>query len=113
MYTGMILDNAIQGGRPLITAKELDALMESGEKYNLIDARVVQYDKKHIENARNIPHAKLRDSVSELDPDAIMVTYCNKGVTGNAAQNILLGKGYKKVFNLSGGHKQYKKTHQE
>ena len=114
MYTGMILDNAIQGGRPLITAKELDALMESGEKYNLIDARVVtQYDKKHIENASNIPHAKLRDSVSELDPDAIMVTYCNKGVTGNAAQNILLEKGYKKVFNLSGGHKQYKKTHQE
>lgn len=114
MYTGMILDNAIQGGRPLITAKELDALMESGEKYNLIDARVVtQYDKKHIENASNIPHVKLRDSVSELDPDAIMVTYCNKGVTGNAAQNILLGKGYKKVFNLSGGHKQYKKTHQE
>lgn len=114
MYTGMILDNAIQGGRPLITAMELDALIDSGEKYNLIDARVVaQYDKGHIENARSIPHANFRDAISELDPDAIAVTYCNKGVTGNAAQNILLGKGYKKVFNLSGGHKQYKKTHQE
>ncbi|MBR0599731.1 FAD-dependent oxidoreductase [Sinanaerobacter chloroacetimidivorans] len=114
MYTGMILDNAIQGGRPLITAKELDALMESGEKYNLIDARVAaQYDKGHIDNAQSIPHSKLRDAANEFDQDTIAVTYCNKGVTGNAAQNILLGKGYKKVFNLSGGHKQYKKTHQD
>ncbi|WP_020072493.1 FAD-dependent oxidoreductase [Faecalispora sporosphaeroides] len=114
MYTGMILDNAIQGGRPLITAKELDALMESGETYNLIDARVAgQYDKGHIDNAQSIPHSKLRDAADELDPDAIAVTYCNKGVTGNAAQNILIGKGYKKVFNLSGGHKQYKNTHKE
>ncbi len=112
MYTGMILDNAIQGGRPLITAMELDALMDSGEKYNLIDARVVaQYDKGHIENARSIPHSKLRNQVGVLDLNTIAVTYCNKGVTGNAAQNILLGKGYKKVFNLSGGHKQYKKEH--
>lgn len=29
MYTGMILDNAINGGRPLITAQELNELMES------------------------------------------------------------------------------------
>ncbi|OGO89529.1 MAG: hypothetical protein A2Y17_02280 [Clostridiales bacterium GWF2_38_85] len=36
MYTGMILDNAISKGRPLITADDLDNLMNSGEKYNLI-----------------------------------------------------------------------------
>ncbi|HWQ80526.1 MAG TPA: hypothetical protein VN381_16990 [Anaerovoracaceae bacterium] len=48
MYTGMILENAIHGGRPLMTAQELDTLMQSGESYALIDARVAaQYDKKH------------------------------------------------------------------
>lgn len=112
MYTGMILDNAINKNRPLITAKELDELMESGEKYVLIDARVVaQYDKNHIETAKSIPHTKLRDNVESLDKDAVAITYCNKGVTGNAAQNILLGKGIKKVYNLSGGQKHYSKTH--
>jgi rhodanese-related sulfurtransferase len=112
MYTGMILDNAIHNGRPLMTAQELDALSQSGEKYTLIDARaVVQYDKNHIETARSIPHAKLRTAAQSLDKDVVAVTYCNKGVTGNAAQNILLGKGIKKVFNLSGGQKQYSKTH--
>lgn len=112
MYTGMILDNAINKNRPLITAKELDELMVSGEKYVLIDARVVaQYDKNHIETAKSIPHTKLRDNVESLDKDAVAITYCNKGVTGNAAQNILLGKGIKKVYNLSGGQKHYSKTH--
>ncbi len=112
MYTGMILDNAINKNRPLITAKKLDELMESGEKYVLIDARVVaQYDKNHITTAKSIPHTKLRDNVESLDNDTIAITYCNKGVTGNAAQNILLGKGMKEVYNLSGGQKHYSKTH--
>ncbi len=112
MYTGMILDNAIHKGRPLMTVQELDALLRSGEKYILIDARAAaQYEKNHIETAKNIPHAKLRAAVPFLDKDMVAVTYCNKGVTGNAAQNILLGKGMKKVYNLSGGQKQYGKTH--
>jgi rhodanese-related sulfurtransferase len=80
-----------------------------GEKYNLIDARVAaQYDKGHIGTAQSIPHTKLRIAAKELDKDTVAVTYCNKGVTGNAAQNILINIGFKKVFNISGGYKQYR-----
>jgi NADPH-dependent 2,4-dienoyl-CoA reductase/sulfur reductase-like enzyme/rhodanese-related sulfurtransferase len=111
MYTGMILDNAINNGRKLITADELDEILRSGQQYVLIDARAAtQYEKDHIETARNVPHANLRASLQELDHDAIAITYCNKGVTGNAAQNILLNNGFKEVYNLSGGHKQYNST---
>lgn len=109
MYSGMILDNAINRGRQLITGQELDTLMQSGENYNLIDARAVtQYEKEHIETAQSIPHAKLRNASETLDKKTVAITYCNKGITGNAAQNILLNKGFKKVFNISGGYKQYK-----
>jgi len=112
MYTGMILDNAIRRGRELMTAQELDALMVSGKKYTLIDTRsAAQYGKSHIETAAHIPHEKLRSTAETLDKDEVAVTYCNKGTTGNAAQNILLGKGFKRVFNLSGGERQYKATH--
>ncbi len=110
MYTGMILDNAINRGRPLITAKELDSLIQSGEKYNLVDARAPkQYEKSHIETARNIPHENLRAAADTMDKGVVTITYCNKGVTGNAAQNILLNKGFKKVYNISGGHKTFSK----
>lgn len=111
MYTGMILDNAINNGRELITADELNDLVRSGENYVLIDARTTsQYENAHIETASNIPHSKLRSMVKDLNQDAIVITYCNKGVTGNAAQNILINNGFMKVYNLSGGHKHYSKA---
>lgn len=110
MYTGMILDNAIHNGRPLMTTDQLNELMTSGTKYELIDARVTnQYNKAHADTAINIPHTNLRNTIRELDPDTVAITYCNKGVTGNAAQNILINHGFKEVYNLSGGFKQYDK----
>ena len=108
LYTGMILDNAIRGGRPLMTVQELLARQSAGEAVALIDARIpAQYDKAHAEGARNVPHADLRAETDALDRDTVIVTYCNKGTTGNAAQNILLNRGFKRVYNLSGGMKQY------
>lgn len=108
-YTGMILDNSLNNNRPIITSNELKDLVKSGEKVQIVDARVrKQYDEAHVDNAVNIPHKNLRNEMENLDKDAVVVTYCNKGVTGNAAQNIFINHGYKKVYNLSGGHKFYK-----
>jgi rhodanese-related sulfurtransferase len=94
-----------------MTAQSLKSLMQSGEKYALIDTRIPeQYEKNHIETARSIPHAQLRDAIDTLDKDAVTITYCNKGVTGNAAQNILINNGFKKAYNLSGGQKHFSKV---
>jgi len=106
-YTGMILDNAIHNSRKMMTAEEVRA---RGKEIQVIDARSIEdYSKKgHVDDAQNIPHGKLREELDKLDRDKTTVTYCNKGVTGNAAQNILLNHGFKEVYNLSGGHKFYK-----
>jgi NADPH-dependent 2,4-dienoyl-CoA reductase/sulfur reductase-like enzyme/rhodanese-related sulfurtransferase len=109
MYTGMILDNAINRGRELITPNELHKLIESGDNVAVIDARVnKQYEEAHVDSAINIPHDQVRKKADELDKEKVIITYCNKGVTGNAVQNILINKGFKKVYNISGGHKNYK-----
>ncbi len=114
MYTGMILENNIHRGRKQVTAQELDAIMQSGEPYTLIDTRVPeQYEEGHIESARSIPHAEFRAAADALNKDELTVTYCNKGVTGNATQNILMGKGFKRVYSLSGGRKQYTLSHRK
>jgi len=108
-YTGMILDNALNNNRPIITSKELKKFVQSDVKVQIVDARVSkQYDESHVDNAENIPHSKLREAMNKFDKNSVVVTYCNKGVTGNAAQNIFINHGYKKVYNLSGGHKFYK-----
>jgi NADPH-dependent 2,4-dienoyl-CoA reductase/sulfur reductase-like enzyme/rhodanese-related sulfurtransferase len=108
-YTGMILDNAINRGRELITPNELSKLIEDKNDVTIIDARVnKQFEESHVNSAINIPHDQIRKRADDLDKEKVVVTYCNKGVTGNAAQNILINKGFKKVYNISGGHKNYK-----
>jgi NADPH-dependent 2,4-dienoyl-CoA reductase/sulfur reductase-like enzyme/rhodanese-related sulfurtransferase len=114
MYSGMILDNAITKGRKLILPKDLDNARASGQKVQVIDTRIPsQYEADHLDAAISIPHEKVREVIAtdnSLDKEALTVTYCNKGVTGNAVQNILINKGFKNVANLSGGHKSYRKT---
>lgn len=106
MYTGMILDNAINRNRELVTADDIGCC-ENGT-YQIVDARVAaQYANAHVDDAVSMPHDEIRNLISNLDPAKPVVTYCNKGTTGNAAQNVLLNKGFSKVYNLSGGHKQY------
>lgn len=105
-YTGMILENAISKGRKLITAEEV---AHATEEVQIVDARSKEdFDKKgHVAGAVSMPHEELRETLKSLDPNKKTVTYCNKGITGNAAQNILINRGFKQVYNLSGGHKFY------
>ncbi|HOQ12640.1 MAG TPA: FAD-dependent oxidoreductase [Spirochaetota bacterium] len=106
MYSGMILDNAINRGRQLITPHEL---MKNRDSFTVIDVRSKDdYNKGHIDGAINIPHEELKEAVKSFDKNKKYVVHCNKGTTGNAAQNLLLNLGFKEVYNLSGGYSQYK-----
>lgn len=108
IYTGMILQNALSRDRKIITPDQLDERLRSGQKSLIIDTRVPeQYGEGHIEQAQNIPQDQVRDALEGLDKDQTIITYCNSGTTGNAVQNILLNKGFTKVYNLSGGNKQF------
>lgn len=107
-YTGMALTNATSGQAPLITPSELDARCEAGEPLQIIDVRSARdYAKGHVPGAINIPLGEIRGRLDELDPNTPTITYCNKGVSGNAGQNILLRHGFTAVFNLSGGNSNY------
>ncbi len=106
-YTGMILENAIENDREIITSSQIRGVEE---EYQIIDTRSNDdfVNKGSVATAVNIPHAKLRNEADKLDKNKPTITFCNKGVTGNACQNILINKGFKKVLNLSGGHTFYK-----
>ena len=107
-YTGMVLENAVKRGRPLITPDQLVRRMEEDGRIAVVDVRPEdQYALGHVRGAVNIPWTKMRSRICELDKDLPTVTYCNKGVSGNAAQNLLLNKGFKEVYNLSGGYRNY------
>lgn len=107
LYTGMALENA-RNGRPLLSPIELYQQLTMGDSLQVIDVRSQkQYEQQHIETAISMPLGEIRKRIAELDPTMPTVVYCNKGVTGNAAQNLLLNMGFETVYNLSGGHKNY------
>lgn len=109
MYTGMILEGILKRQRPLMTPDQLIQRQMAGEPVTIIDTREPEmYEKGHIEGAVNIPLEDLRSEAGKLDKNIPVVTYCNRGVTGNAAQNLLLQMGFKEVYNLSGGYNNYK-----
>lgn len=113
-YTGMVLDNAMNKGRKVIAPRRAKEFLQENEKVQLVDARVKeQYKMSHIEHAVNLPHSELRKKLKQLDKDALTITYCNKGVTANAAQNILINRGFTNVYNLDGGHKFYTATEKD
>jgi NADPH-dependent 2,4-dienoyl-CoA reductase/sulfur reductase-like enzyme/rhodanese-related sulfurtransferase len=104
MYTGMILENAIYGKNKILSVKEL---MKNRADYTVIDVRASkQYDASHIPGAINIPLGDLRAKAQKLDKNKRYVVHCNKGVTGNAAHNVMLNLGFD-CYNLSGGYKNY------
>jgi len=106
IYTGMILDNALRRDRKIITAKKL---MSDRERYTVIDVRSNKdFVKGHIDGAINIPLSDIRHQAEQFAKDQTIVVHCNKGVTGNAAQNVLINLGFSEVYNLSGGYKEYK-----
>jgi rhodanese-related sulfurtransferase len=106
MYTGMILDNALNRDRKIITFQEFKS---NRKKFTVIDVRSNRdFEKGHIEGAINIPLGSLREKSEQLLKNQSIVVHCNKGVTGNAAQNVLINLGFTDVYNLSGGYKEYK-----
>lgn len=106
MYTGMVLDNAINNQRKILSVKELK---NKRDEFTVIDVRSEKdYEKGHIEGALNIPLSELKKESAKFDKTSKIVVHCNKGVTGNAAQNLLINLGFENVYNLSGGYKNYK-----
>lgn len=107
MYTGMVLDNA-RKGLPVMTPEELVAFQENNVPLQIIDVRSPkQHERNHVKNAVNIPMPALRKGLTDFDHAVKTVVYCNKGVTSNTAQNLLINLGFLDVSVLSGGNTNY------
>lgn len=108
LYTGMVLENSREG-LPIVTPEELEEWKNKGESLQIIDVRAsYAYEKGHVNDAYTLPMPSLRTSTGDLDRSIKTVVYCNKGVTSNTAQNLLLNIGFKDVYALSGGYTNYR-----
>ena len=61
-----------------------------------------------IEGSVMIPHVELRERLDEIPKDKEIIILCAMGLRGHIAYRVLAQKGYKKIYNLTGGYKTYK-----
>ncbi|MBN2419046.1 MAG: sulfurtransferase [Deltaproteobacteria bacterium] len=93
-----------------ISADEAKKLLSgtSLSDMNILDVRQPkEYEEEHIPGAKLIPIADLNSRLSELDPDKPTLVYCAIGGRSRVAAQMLAGKDFSRVLNLTGGIKAW------
>ncbi|BDI33199.1 molybdenum cofactor biosynthesis protein MoeB [Capsulimonas corticalis] len=87
-----------------ITAKELKARFDRGDKFTLVDVREPhEYAIAKIPGAKLVPLATVADRLHEFDKDSEIVLQCKMGGRSAKALQIFKDAGFKHLQNLTGG----------
>lgn len=96
---------------PLISAKELTGLMDSGEEFALIDVRTeTEFKGGHLQNALWLSRGVLEFAVRDGrlgDSQSNIVLYCRSGNRSALAVKDLINLGFTNVKHLEGGFKAW------
>lgn len=85
-----------------------EEFIEGYRKAQLIDVREPnEYEAGHILGARNIPMSQLKNRLKEIRPDKPVYLYCQSGLRSGRAAQLLHKKGYKELYHLKNGFKQW------
>jgi sulfur-carrier protein adenylyltransferase/sulfurtransferase len=94
-----------------MNATEAKAYMDGldGDGFQLVDVRQpAEYEAGHLPGAQLMPVAELSARSADLDPDKPTLVYCAIGGRSRVAAQMLAGKGFSEVINLSGGIKAWR-----
>ena len=87
-----------------ITAGELAARIERGDKLVLLDVREPhEWTAGHLENSQHIPMRQIPAQIDSIPRDAEIVVICRSGSRSANVQQYMLQSGFKTVKNLAGG----------
>jgi len=93
-----------------ITVKELKAMIDNGEEFQLIDVREQsEFDRAHL-NGLLMPLANVPQHFEKISKDIKVIVHCRSGKrSANAISFLENNHGYTNLYNLEGGILAYKK----
>jgi rhodanese-related sulfurtransferase len=104
---GMLLWPLVRGGAGGSSIGTLEATqLINREDALLLDVREPdEYANGHILNARNVPLAQLEARLRDFEKakQKPVIVHCATGSRASSAASMLRGKGFEKVYTLSGG----------
>ncbi len=87
-----------------ISAEEVYVIIIEEKDFLILDVRTIEeYSEGHIEDSKLIPVSELGSRLNELPQDKPIIVYCKSGKRSNAAANILIENGFKKIYDMGGG----------
>ena len=91
-----------------ISPKEVKKMLdENASNILLLDVRTPgEYkDEGHLKGSVLIPISDIEARIGEIESykDKEVIVYCRSGGRSSKVSNLLTGKGFKKIFNMSGG----------
>ena len=100
---GFVAENILSGRSEVFTYEQL-AAFDRNETI-LLDVRTEEeFANGHLPGALNIPVDALRQRLSELNKEKLILAYCQVGLRGYIASRILSQNGFR-VKNMTGGYK--------
>lgn len=94
-------------GQPTeISASDVKAKIDAGEKFLLLDVREQdEYDTTHIDAATLLPMSQIAERVGEIQKwkDEPIVVHCHKGVRSMRVAGWLAAEGFQNVRSMAGG----------
>jgi len=87
-----------------VAPRDLAERVRRGDPIELIDVREpYEWRIARIDGARLIPLGQFERAAAEIPPDRDVVLYCHHGSRSRAAAEFLVGRGFRHVWNLTGG----------
>ena len=81
---------------------------EGADNVTFLDVRQPkEYELAHIPGSLLVPMGELDTRLGELDPNKPVVVYCAIGGRSRVAAQMMAGKGFTTIYNLSGGIKAW------
>ena len=99
-----------------ITIEEYTSRQDKGESFVLLDVREdKEWDKGHLPNATHLGKGIIERDIEKTieNKEEVIVLYCGGGFRSALAAQSLKVMGYKKVFSLVGGFKEWEKKGRE
>ena len=101
---GFVAENMMEGIIKNVTWEHIDTI----KKPVMLDVRDdLEFENGTIEGSILMPVNDVRSRYKELNRDDNIVIFCGIGIRGYIAARILVQKGFKNIYNLSGGYKSY------
>ncbi len=108
----LLLQHESRKGGPTLSPQQLINQVNRQQAV-VVDLRnSADFKQGHIVDARNIPHAKLADSLAELESyrDKPLILVCKMGQHSGTAGKLLKAKGFEQVSRLNGGMMEWQNS---